>query len=249
MHARQQLLPWTYSVLLHGVFVLLLVISVHWSNSDLATLGGHNPEAETVQATVVDQGLIDQQLAMLKAEQQKKQDERQTLEQNISTLKQQQQTAQQQLNQQLTDLQKQAQTEQDKLAKLKAEDAAFDKKRKDADTVQRRKLLEDEIANEEKARDSRLAGLQQRYIALIRQKVYNNWIAPPGSPDNLNCTVLVSQVSGGAVTNVQIPTCNGDDAVVQSIITAVYRSSPLPTPPDPSLFDRNLKFTFDNKKH
>lgn len=244
----QRLRPWMYSLLLHGGLVVLMVLSFHWSSSLVPSLGGRNPEAEPVKATVVDQALIDQQMAMLKAEQQKKQQERQQLEQNISSLRQQQASAQQQLNQQVNDLQKQAQAEQDKLAKLKAQDEALAQKKKTADTAARRKALSDEIANEEKARDARLAGLQQRYMALIKQKVQNNWIQPPDAPDDLNCTVLVTQVPGGTVTNVQIPTCNGDDAVVQSIMTAVYRASPLPQPPDPSLFDRNLKFTFDNKK-
>jgi colicin import membrane protein len=32
--------------------------------------------------------------------------------------------------------------------------------------------------------------------------------------------------------------------VRESIEAAVYRASPLPPPPDPGLFDRNLKITF-----
>lgn len=246
---KRQLRPWAYSVLLHFGVVLLLVLSFHWGQSTLPSLGGHSTEAEPVQATVVDQALIDQQMAMLKAEEQKKQQEKQQLEQNLTNLKQQQQQAQQQLNSQLADLQKQAQSEQDKLAKLKSEDEALQKKRETADTSARRKQLQDEIAGEERARDSRLASLKQQYVALITQKVHNNWISPASTPDNLNCTVLVTQVPGGDVTNVQVSNCNGDDAVQQSIMTAVYRSSPLPPPPDPSLFDRNLVFTFDNKKH
>ncbi|HEU5399219.1 MAG TPA: TonB C-terminal domain-containing protein [Gammaproteobacteria bacterium] len=243
---QHKYVPWAYSVALHACLVLLLVLSFHWTSSDIASLGGHNPESE-VKATVVDQGLIDQQLAMLKAQQEKKKQEKQQLEQSITDLKQQQASNQQKLNQQLADMQKQAQDEQDKLAKLKAEDQALSQKRKTADTAARRRQLQDEIASEERARDARLASLNQRYVALIKQKVQNNWTQPPTTPDNLKCTVLVTQVPGGTVTNVQVPSCNGDDAVVQSIITAVYRASPLPAPPDPSLFDRNINFTFDNK--
>ena len=248
MPGGQRYRPWVYSVLLHGGLALLLVLSFHWSSSLIPSLGGHNPEAEPVKATVVDQGLIDQQLAMLKAQQQKKQEERQQLEQNITDLKQKQAAAQQQINQQLADMQKQAQDEQDRLAKLKAEDEALSQKKKTADTNARRKQLQDEIAGEEKSRDAGLASLRQRYMALIQQKIHNNWSQPPSTPDNLKCVVSVTQVPGGTVTNVQVSSCNGDDAVVQSIVTAVYRSSPLPTPPDPSLFDRSITFTFDNKK-
>jgi colicin import membrane protein len=56
--------------------------------------------------------------------------------------------------------------------------------------------------------------------------------------------VYVTQVPGGTVTNVKIGACNGDAAVQQSITLAVYRASPLPAPPDPSLFERNLQLEF-----
>jgi colicin import membrane protein len=54
----------------------------------------------------------------------------------------------------------------------------------------------------------------------------------------------VTQVPGGEVTEVSIGECNGDQAVRESIEAAVYRASPLPPPPDPSLFDRNLRIIF-----
>ena len=42
------------------------------------------------------------------------------------------------------------------------------------------------------------------------------------------------------MVGVAIMSCNGDEAVKRSIEAAIYRSSPLPEPPDPSLFDRNI---------
>jgi colicin import membrane protein len=247
---EKRLRPWFYSVLLHGGIVLLLVLSFHWSSSVIPTLGGHNPDAEPVKATVVDQGLIDQQLSMLKAQQQKKQEEKQQLEQNITDLRKKQENAQQQMNQQIADMQKQAQDEQDRVAKLKAEDEALSQKKKTADTAARRRQLQDEIAGEEKSHDARLASMKEKWVALITLKIHNNWVEPPNTPPNLNCLVTVTQVQGGTVTNVQVPSCNGDDAVVQSIVTAVYRASPLPGPPDPSLFDvgRTLNISFNNKQ-
>jgi colicin import membrane protein len=56
--------------------------------------------------------------------------------------------------------------------------------------------------------------------------------------------LYVTQVPGGEVTQVRIGECNGDQAVRESIEAAVYRASPLPPPPDPALFDRNLKINF-----
>jgi len=248
-HNRRRLLPWGYSVLLHVGIVLFLVLSFHWGSSVIPSLGGHNPDAEPVKATVVDQGLIDQQMAMLKAQQQKKQQEKQQLEQNISDLKQQQASTQQQLNQQLNDLQKQAKAEQDRLAKLKAEDDALSQKKKTADSNARRRQLQDEIASEEKARDARLSSLNQRYMALLKQKIESNWVKPPSTPDDLNCKVEVRQVAGGTVVDANVLSCNGDDAVRQSIVTAVLRASPLPSPPDPSLFDPDITFDFVPSHH
>jgi colicin import membrane protein len=54
----------------------------------------------------------------------------------------------------------------------------------------------------------------------------------------------VTQVPGGEVVGVKIGECNGDEVVRQSIEAAVYRASPLPEPPDPALFERNLKLEF-----
>jgi len=236
--------PWGYSLLLHAGIVVLLVVSFHWSNSVVPSLGGTSA-TEPVKATVVDQKLIDQQMAMLKAEQDKKHQEKQQLEQSITDLKQQQSTAQQQVNQQMADLKAQS----DRLSKLKAEDEQLSQQRKSTDNNARRRQLQDEIANEEKARNAGLASAMQKWVALIQIKVNNNWLKPPNMPANLKCIVAVTQVPGGTVTNAQMSSCNGGDAVVQSIITAVYRASPLPAPPDPSLFaeGKNFNLTFDNK--
>jgi colicin import membrane protein len=56
--------------------------------------------------------------------------------------------------------------------------------------------------------------------------------------------VEVTQVPGGEVTNARVLQCNGDSAVRLSIENAVYRASPLPTPPDPSLFHRVIVIEF-----
>ncbi|HEY1774433.1 MAG TPA: cell envelope integrity protein TolA [Gammaproteobacteria bacterium] len=242
---QRRLWPWGYSLLLHGGLVAFLVLSFHWSSSDVASLGGQNPDAQPVKATVVDQKLIDQQMAMLKAEQDKKHQEKQQLEQSITDLRQQQTNAQQQVNQQMADLKAQS----DHLAKLKAEDDALAQRQKTADSAARHRQLAAEIASEESAHNAGLASALQKWLALIKLKVTNNWIRPPNTPTDLKCIVAVTQVPGGTVTNAQMSSCNGDDAVVQSVITAVYRSSPLPAPPDPSLFDeaKTFNLAFDYK--
>ena len=88
------------------------------------------------------------------------------------------------------------------------------------------------------------AGLLARYIAVIRQKVERNWVRPSSADAGLECVVHVTQIPGGEVVGVRLGQCNGDDVVVRSIEAAVYRSSPLPLPPELELFERNLRFTF-----
>lgn len=255
---KQRVLPWIYSLLLHAAFVGLLVLSIHWTNSTLPSLGGTGQIAQPVQATVVDQKLIDQQMALLKSQEQQKQEaaqkleqqaqaaktERQQEEQKVAQLQQQQAAAQQALNTKLAELQQQAQAEkaqQDRVAKLKAEAAAAAKKQQSA---QRRAELQREIAVEQGALNARRSSLLQQWIAVVRQKVQSNWNEPANSPPNLSCKVQVDQVPGGTVANAQIISCNGDEAIQQSVITAVLRSSPLPPPPEPSLFQREFILNF-----
>jgi colicin import membrane protein len=77
-------------------------------------------------------------------------------------------------------------------------------------------------------------------MAQIRQKIQRNWSAPASAGAELKCSVRVRQVPGGEVVGVTILSCNGDDAVRRSVEAAIYRSSPLPEPSDPNLFDRNI---------
>jgi colicin import membrane protein len=80
--------------------------------------------------------------------------------------------------------------------------------------------------------------------SMIAAKITRAWLRPPTARPGIECMLYVTQVPGGEVTQVRIGQCNGDQAVRESIEAAVYRASPLPPPPDPALFDRNLKIDF-----
>ena len=83
-----------------------------------------------------------------------------------------------------------------------------------------------------------------QWAAAIQAQIQRNWLRPPSARAGLECIVAVTQVPGGVVAAVRVLSCNGDDAVRQSIEAAVYRASPLPPPPDPALFERNLEIRF-----
>ena len=122
-------------------------------------------------------------------------------------------------------------------AEEQAQRAAHENSRRESE-------LRAQLAAEERVNAARGSADEVAWLALIRDKVTRAWIRPPSARAGVNCEVLVTQVPGGVVTGVQIGSCNGDAAVRGSIEAAVYRASPLPTPTNPDLFDRNLKFNF-----
>jgi colicin import membrane protein len=127
---------------------------------------------------------------------------------------------------------KQQQAEQDKAARAAKLQAA-----QQADL---RRALEDEEAGEALAR----SGVVDEYRTLLIQTIERNWIRPPSARAGLECTLYVTQATGGTVLDVKIGACNGDQAVRESVANAVYRSSPLPAPRDARAFERRLVMVF-----
>jgi colicin import membrane protein len=103
-----------------------------------------------------------------------------------------------------------------------------------------RRSLNDEIRQEQLRSSGAMANWQSQITAAIRIR----WEQPASARPGIVCVLDVTQLPGGTVTNVQIRSCNGDQAVRESIQTAAYKASPLPPPPDPSLFQRELLITF-----
>jgi colicin import membrane protein len=104
--------------------------------------------------------------------------------------------------------------------------------------------LKRSLAAEEHASAVRSGPALANWQAQIAAKIERAWLRPPTARAGIQCVLNVTQVPGGEVTQVSIGECNGDQAVRESIAAAVYRASPLPPPPDPSLFDRTLKINF-----
>jgi colicin import membrane protein len=114
---------------------------------------------------------------------------------------------------------------------------AQDEKEREAD-------LQRSLAAEEHADAVREGPALANWESQIAAKITRAWLRPPTARPGIECMLYVTQVPGGEVTQVTIGDCNGDQAVRESIEAAVYRASPLPPPPDPALFDRNLKIDF-----
>ena len=97
-----------------------------------------------------------------------------------------------------------------------------------------------ELDAEERRFTARNSAEMDAYVYAIGQRIRRNWAVPASADAETRCTVLVTQLPGGDIVGVNIRSCNGDDAVKRSVEAAIRRSSPLPEPSDPDLFDRNL---------
>ncbi|MCK5639413.1 MAG: cell envelope integrity protein TolA [Gammaproteobacteria bacterium] len=168
--------------------------------------------------------------AAAKARQQEEKAERQRLEE----IKQQQQVLE---KKRIEDEQRLLEMEQQR--KIEAE-----KKRQAEET--RKRLASERAFKEklEKERQQQLGGLRSQYITDITNKVQRKWLRSPGATGT-RCTVLVNQIPGGEVVKVQVTACSGDANFQRSVEAAVYKASPLPAPPDPDVFDREIEFIFE----
>jgi colicin import membrane protein len=144
--------------------------------------------------------------------------------------------------------QRQADAERKRVEEIKRKQEEEATKRRAADEARaqaaREEELQRQLADEEGVAEARNSPAMAAYVALIQQHVERRWNRPPSAGSDLDCEVRVVQAPGGSVLSAQVTRCNGDAAVRQSIETAVLRSSPLPPPPDPRLFERTLVFLF-----
>jgi colicin import membrane protein len=144
--------------------------------------------------------------------------------------------------------QRQVEAERKRVAEIERKQKEEAERRKTAEDARAQKTREAELRSQLEEEEGRMqaenSGLLNQYIAMIEQRIVRNWNRPPSARAGLECEVRVAQAPGGTVLSVQLGRCNGDAAVKQSIEAAVMRSSPLPPPPDPRLFERNLVLVF-----
>ncbi len=198
-------------------------------------------EQREQQARLEQQRLEEQRRRETEAEQRRKDQAEQARLQRLRLEEKTQQQA-------AAERQRREQEERDRLARIEQERQAEEVRLRQAEEARLRAGREAELRvamqAEERLMAAEQAGLLAQYIAVIRQKVERNWVRPNSANAGLECVVHVTQIPGGEVVGVRLGKCNGDEVVVRSIEAAVYRSSPLPLPPDPELFERNLRFTF-----
>ncbi len=239
-------LPFTIAITGHLLLIVLLFFSfpqarVHWRDV-------RQTKKKPVNATVIDPKLLEQQVAAIHAEEQKKQQaqrkhlaaiEQQTLratrkrhqeEQRLRAIKK----ARQRLKQQ--QLAEQRAAKQKALAakkQLQAKQQALEDQRLAQQLAQERKRLS---TQQKSLQTAQTQGQIDRYRAQILQVIENNW-HPPQQNAKLSCVMIAHIAPGGVVTSVDIARSSHDAALDRSAQAAIYKSSPLPVPKDPMLFD------------
>lgn len=260
---RPPIAPIGWSIALHAVLAGLLIFGLSLPKRD------EQPVILPIDAVVVDDAVLqaagrkreDDQRAEVEArERAAAEAEEKRLEEERIEQEQERQRAEERAKQEAEQKAAQkAKAEAD--AKLKAEadakrkadaKAAADKKRatqEKHDRDAREADLRAKLEEEETRTSAGFQSLKASYVRAIQAHVEQRWYEPPGVAAGLSCTIYVTQIPGGEVTGMRFGTCNGNAAVRQSIETAVRNASPLPAPPEPSLFEREVELVFTPKEN
>ena len=210
--------------------------------------GPPKPDPAEVERRLEEEKKAQEKVEQEKLEQQKRDQEQKAEQERVENEKQA-------AEKKRLDAEKQAAAEKAAADKKKADEAAAKKRAADEAAARKAAAEKARLAQEAELRKSleaeeRGRALQNsdeaaRWHAQIVAKIQRAWIKPPSAQPGISCTVLVTQVPGGEVTSVRVDSCNGGDAALrESVERAVYNASPLPSPPDPALFERNLELTF-----
>ena len=131
---------------------------------------------------------------------------------------------------QLSEQAEQAQRQLDETARRRREAEMAEQLRREMEADRRRSAVE--------------SGLLDEYKARIRQRIESNWVRPAVGTENLAWVVLLDVLPGNEVAGIRFEQFNGTETEQRSIEAAILRSSPLPAPPQPELFERRLRLRY-----
>jgi len=226
------------ALLLHLILAVFTLVDVDW----LATFDEVRTEPQILQATIVSTEAIEAQIAARRQAEAKRKAKEKARQQAEAERKSEEAAR------------RQAETKRAE-TKRKAEEEARQRaeaERKVAKEAQRRAAKEARRAREADllaAMDAEqaAAGELSVYTNAIRERIRRNWVRQPGMGRDLWCLVEVRLIPGGEVISagVRVIRSSGNPAFDRSVVTAVYRASPLPVPSG-QLFGqfRNLRLDF-----
>lgn len=87
--------------------------------------------------------------------------------------------------------------------------------------------------------------LKGRYAAALQEAITAKWTRPESIPPGALCSLVIRQLPGGEVVDVQVSSpCVYDEAGRRSIEAAVLKAQPLPYAGFEAVFQRNLRLNF-----
>ena len=96
-------------------------------------------------------------------------------------------------------------------------------------------------------RNAQLTDAESKYMLTIKSKIENNWLIPHDTKHDRICTAIVNQLPSGKVTSVEIHGCQANVLYIESLVNAVWKSSPLPVAPDIEVFQENIVLQFEGQ--
>lgn len=139
-------------------------------------------------------------------------------------------------------LKKQKEVEEKNLAAVRAQHEAEAKARQLQD---QKKQEEAARAAQDAAKKVKIAGVVDRYKALIINAISQQWILPDQVDNRLSSQFRIRLAPNGTVLEVTLTRSSGDPILDRSAQSAIYKASPLPVPSDPEVFDvfRDISLT------
>ncbi len=110
---------------------------------------------------------------------------------------------------------------------------------------EKRKQEEIVRAAEDSAKKIKIAGVVDRYKALIINAISQQWILPDHIDNRLSSQFRIRLAPNGTVLEVTLTRSSGDPILDRSAQSAIYKASPLPVPSDPEMFNvfRDISLT------
>lgn len=268
---RSKHLSWGISIGLHLALISVLFISLEktlWVAPEPQVA----PQEKIIDAVVIDQKALQQEVARLDGIEQKKRNDERLRQEAVARQAKEAQQKRAAEEARLADLKRKSEqlkkeAEQQKLvqqqqreaqaAKLKKEEAALKKLAQEkADLLAEKKKIEKEREIREAKKQEQADKAAQetakvreneltRTASLMRQKIHQNWRQPIGLElTDFKCKVAVKLLPTGDVLEARVVLSSGSLEFDRSAEVAIRKASPLPLPEDPTIAKEFKQFTF-----
>jgi colicin import membrane protein len=204
------------------------------------------PEPDTREQEAVDRNAISAETREREQEAKRRQEQIDLTErQRQEEAEQKQRLAQQQLDEKIRKIQAERAklARQAELSEQKLKQIADARARK---TASEAAVRADAEARQAPGNDGVDEGLLARYQAALQQAILRNWTSRPDSTLGQRCKLVIRQLPGGEVIDVQVASsCPYDELGRRSIEAAVLKAQPLPYAGFEAVFSRTLTLNFE----